>query len=1182
MSETKKYSLLIVDDENLNIFSLTHILSSEYIIYAAKCGQTAIKAAEKYIPDVILLDIIMPEMDGYSVIAELKKSEKTKNIPVIFITGLNSADDEKKGFTFGIADYITKPFSPEIVKLRVRNQIKLIEQFRTNEYDIMKYKLANDALKIALWDMDVLEAYPIGPESKIHWSQEFRGMLGFTDEKDFPNILDSWSSRLHPLDKEKTINALLAHLNDHSGQTQYDIKYRLMQKNGDYRYFHALGTTQRDNNGNPLRVASAVMDVTEKQMMEETLRRREIMLSTINRTASTMLTAEDEETFISSLKESMEIIGHGINADCVEVWQNEMRNQELHAVLKYYWFSRTGQKLKQNSPVFSFAYKVAPAQWESKLSRGEYIQGPVSELPKEDQDFLSIFKIKSVLVIPIFIKNTFWGFCCIDDCRNSRNFSKDEVNILRSACYMIANAINRRALVKEIHEAGEDKKQMSSRIEAIIGNLPGMAYSCLYNYPLYTMLFVSQGSKELIGYTPEDLVGKKNMYQAMVHPSDIDGIVKKRAETLEQGLIYEHTNRLRLEDSTIKWVWERCRVTEWSQDGTPYLIEGYVFDITHQRQLEAVEMANRAKSDFLAKMSHEIRTPMSIIIGMSDILLNSNLDTKDKNYIRDINATAKSLLAIINDILDMSKIESGKMNLNLIHYSFYTLIDEVTSMFLFLAKEKGLDFRFGNMDNIPDVLYGDDVRLRQILTNLLSNAVKYTEKGVIELTIKLLEKEKSIHFDVKDTGIGISKNAVASLFQAFEQVISEKNRNITGTGLGLIISKTFIEMMGGNIEVSSELNKGSTFSFSIPLVLGDSSQIKNKINNDNKNFISIPKANILIVDDNDFNLKVALGLFNLLDINAKTALSGREAIAQILKNDYDIVFMDHMMPELDGIETTAEIRKLGGKYKKIPIIALTANAIEGAKEMFMANDFNGYLSKPIDMNELSNILIDFLPPEYINKKLVVDNGGTSEVEDEFWNKLKKVSEIDVETGMFHFDGNKDLYRDCFKMFFGELNTLIEKIIDQINSKNIKLLAISAHTLKSSLKSIGASDLSSIAADLEIAAKNETFEYCAKLFPDFLDKLSTFHHNLSGIFPSIKIVSIKEKGDHLMLKDYIDKCIDAVESYDADHCLEMLNQLIIYDFDKTNNELLEKAIDELNRFSYDAACEVLMQIKNNIK
>ncbi|MDR3000754.1 MAG: response regulator [Fibromonadaceae bacterium] len=293
--DKKKNSILIVDDENSNIIALTHILSAEYTIFAAKNGQAAISAAEKYLPDIILLDIIMPEMSGYEVINLLKKNNKTQNIPVIFISGLSDADNEKKGLALGAVDYIAKPFSATLVKLRVLNQIKLIEQFRLKEYDIMKYKLLNDALSIGLWDMDVIDGDPVNPQNKFTWSQEFRQMLGFTDENDFPNILQSWSDQLHPEDKERTLEAFAAHINDCTGKTSYDIEYRLMMKGGEIRYFQALGTTRRDSDGTPIKVAGALMDITEKRQMIEKVK------AEAKKRAEVEMTSKAKSTFLANM-----------------------------------------------------------------------------------------------------------------------------------------------------------------------------------------------------------------------------------------------------------------------------------------------------------------------------------------------------------------------------------------------------------------------------------------------------------------------------------------------------------------------------------------------------------------------------------------------------------------------------------------------------------------------------------------------------------------------------------------------------------------------------------------------------------------------------------------------------------------------------------------------------------------
>ena len=321
MHRTRKHRILIVDDENANISVLTHILLPEYTIYAAKCGKDAIMLAKKYVPHVILLDIVLPDMDGYEVLSALKRSEETAHIPVIFISGLGSADDEKKGLSYGAADYITKPFSQVLVKLRVQNQIKLIEQFRAYEYDVMKYKIANDALNIAMWDMDVVVEDPESTENRFTWSQEFREMLGFSDTNDFPDALAALSERLHPDDAERVPAAFNAHFLDRSGQTPYDIEYRIKTKGGEYRHFHALGTTRRDPSGIPMRVAGTLMDITEKKQLESEAKRR-VELEAVSKAKSIFLARMSHEirTPMNAIMGINEILlqKEGLPADVVD------------------------------------------------------------------------------------------------------------------------------------------------------------------------------------------------------------------------------------------------------------------------------------------------------------------------------------------------------------------------------------------------------------------------------------------------------------------------------------------------------------------------------------------------------------------------------------------------------------------------------------------------------------------------------------------------------------------------------------------------------------------------------------------------------------------------------------------------------------------------------------------------
>ena len=591
------------------------------------------------------------------------------------------------------------------------------------------------------------------------------------------------------------------------------------------------------------------------------------------------------------------------------------------------------------------------------------------------------------------------------------------------------------------------------------------------------------------------------------------------------------------------------------------------------------EAASKVKSSFLASMSHEIRTPMNAIIGMTELLQHERLSDRQTDYVNDINTSARSLLDIINDILDLSKIESGKLSLNPINFDFHALIDNVNSMFGFVAQKKGLEFRFESVGEMPKILYGDDVRLRQILTNICGNAVKYTEKGHIRLKVTVLGG--MLIFEVKDTGVGIRREEIPKLFNAFEQANAEKSRYIVGTGLGLAISKAFVEMMDGSIMLESEYGQGTVITVMIPVIPGSESDVEQENREKEKLSLYAPVAEILLVDDNEYNLKVAHGLLKLYGIDAKMSLSGIEAVNMIGKKDFDIVFMDHMMPEMDGVEAACEIRKLGGKYKNLPIIALTANAVHGAKEMFLANGFNGFLSKPIDMQELSGVLLEWLPQDKVILKSTTEEETESEdvMPSSFWDAIDNTGEINTEIGLSRVSDIERMYHDNLKLFCNKLIPECEHLSACLRDKDIDWFSISIHAMKSSLSTIGAMRLSEEAFRLEMVSKSGDLIFCEEHFPDFLEKLLSLHKTLSAIFPEEDAANGREPGNDAFLREYVRKALAAVGDYDNDAGLAAVNKLLPYDFGASNNTLLKDAFAAFQGYDCDAAGEALKRVVN---
>ena len=553
---------------------------------------------------------------------------------------------------------------------------------------------------------------------------------------------------------------------------------------------------------------------------------------------------------------------------------------------------------------------------------------------------------------------------------------------------------------------------------------------------------------------------------------------------------------------------------------------GIWFDVTenkqHYNEMKALKQeadnANQEKSKFLAKMSHEIRTPMNAIIGYSELILQEDIAIKVENYALDIKSASNNLLSIINAILDISKIESGKLEIVESEYYLQSLIYDIMSVILIPVKKKKLKF-VNNIDlELPMELYGDSLRIRQVMINLLNNAVKFTDEGTITLSLHkeiVYDDEIALIWKISDTGKGIKKEDMKKIFVQFEQVDKKSNYAVEGTGLGLSISKSLVKAMGGTIQVESEYGKGTTFTVRINQKIINKKPIesisidgllKTERVKEQITFIA-PMAKILIVDDNPVNLDVLKGYLRHYKIVPDFAQSGREAVRMVQKVKYDMVFMDQMMPEMDGVEATNVIRKLGFAKESLPIIALTANAISGIKEYLLEHGFNDYASKPINIKLLEEILLKNLPSSYIEyQQLNTERKKGSVFVDEEIEKFF-IEGIDMEKGISLCGGTLKSYQEILKAVSKYGDEKIQLIKQCLVRKDYERYTIEVHALKGNAGSIGADSIFEFAKAQEMAGREGRFEEIdengIKLVFEYEEMLSNIRKFLenreSGIF-----------------------------------------------------------------------------------
>jgi PAS domain S-box-containing protein len=1025
--------ILIVDDTPSNLMPmLDYLTTSGFEVLVALDGESAIRQAEYAQPDIILLDILMPEIDGFDTCRRLKANEPTKDIPVIFMTALSEMGSKVEGFQVGAVDYITKPIQHEEVLSRVQTHLtmrKLYNQLQEQNLQLQKEigdrTLAEAALakmnaeledrvierttqlkqtiekledekaerqitesylqqsevrfqKLAANLPGIVYRYCLYPHSKGFFPYVSAGCLSLLELEpvEIQQNADLLWRTIHPDDLASISESVAI-----SAQTltPWQWEGRIIVK-GKNKWIAVVARPERLESGK-IFWDGLMIDITKRKLAEAALQQAKVELEdrVAQRTAELQAVNEQLRSEIqahniteAALRLSEERYAIAVSGSAMGVWDWNLKTKEIYisSSLK----SMLGYSDREiNSQLDDWLLLVHPDDREAMAAAiNAHLAGVTSQCEIEHRMVHKDGSIRWILAR---------GTVMRDDQGQPYRMAGTDTDITYRA---------------------QIEKQLKESQEFLHHTLNAIADPIFVKDEQHRWLKVNDALCHFLGYSKNQLIGKSDYDFFPKEQADV--FWEKDALVFSSGLENQHEEKITDSEGKTHIISTKKSIFQ-DESGNKILV-GTIRDITEiVAAKEAALEASRLKSQFLANISHELRTPMNGVIGMTDLLLKTNLDAHQRDFVQTIRISGDNLLELINDILDFSKLESGKMRLEKVEFDLDSTLEEVVSMVAAQANAKAIRLRASVEGKGTRQLVGDAKRLRQILVNLTDNAIKFTNQGEVAIAVEIREPSSFIstrgeeaksqkleefsgyilRFSVKDTGIGIAPENQTKLFQSFSQVDGSTTRRYGGTGLGLAICKQLVELMRGEIGVTSELGKGSEFWFAVPFEKSYSCKksaapILNlefgygKEENFEPIYVQPSKdiftmqniqseysgkkqiCKVLLVEDTPINQKVVMNQLKVLGYEADCAVNGQEAIDRMTHAAYDLVLMDCQMPVLDGYEATRKIRDREGKESHTLIIALTANAMSGDREKCLAAGMDDYISKPISLKELKAVI----------------------------------------------------------------------------------------------------------------------------------------------------------------------------------------------------------------------------------